>query len=194
MRILSITAILYSFIALSCNHNAASKSERNSLTLTAKWGGVNWNMPSFAQLADSLKDPTLYSISDSSYILHVCVTLTNPTNDTLMFSSWICSYEYSFHVDDSANFEVQSRYDCYLNGPCYISLPPHSSTDRFIMLRWKPSVKRSVIKGINGEEVIFSTPEFPSHSIRVGMDYEGSVLWSNELDPKQLYKNIYPAL
>ncbi len=193
MRLLSITAILFSFIALGCNHNAASESESNSLVLTAKWGGVNWNLPSIVQLSDSLNDPDLYSMSDSSYILHVCVTLTNPTNDTIKFSSWICSYENSFHVDDTVNFELQNRFDCYADGPCDINLPPHTSTDRFIMLRWKPTVKRSITKGANGEDVIWSSSEFPSHPIKVGMDYEGSILWSNELDPKHLDKNNYPA-
>lgn len=170
MRLLPVFSLL-----LGCFLSACAPVSPGELVVTARWGGVNWIMPSTAQLIDSTGDETIYGFADTTHLLHVVATISNPTDDTLTFMSMTCSYEVFFDVDDTVNFAVIVHNACYSNGPCSITLPPHTSTDRMILIRWKHPQRG-----------------YPSRPIRIGMDQGTHVLWSNELYFDRLEKANYP--
>lgn len=170
MRLLAVLILLLGSLLSGC-----APLPPPDPVVTARWGGVNWTLPSTAQLTDSMGNKTIYGFADTTHLLHVVATITNPTDDTLTFMSMTCSYEWLFVVDDTINFEVVGHSLCYSNGPCTIALPPHSSTDRMILVRWKHPQRH-----------------YPSNPIRVGMEQGTHVIWSNELYFDRLEKAVYP--
>jgi hypothetical protein len=169
MRLTTTILIFASTIFWDCS-NLADKKNNDGLTLTANWGGFNWRIPHASYISDS----TNASVYDSTTVIHIAVTIANPTSDTLQFSSMTCSYEDFFLVNDTINFEIQSRFDCYSNGPCEIVLPPNAKTDRYIMMRQLSNFRK-----------------LPTESIKIGMRLDNRMIWSNELNPHRLTKEIY---
>lgn len=163
--ILIFTAAIFGIC--SCGDD---KKSNHGLTMTANWGGRNWIIPHINVASDTAH----VCVYDSATIFHVAVTIENPTADTLQFPSMTCSYEDFFLVDDTVNFTVQPRFDCYSNVPCNITLPPNTKTDRYIMLRQLTSFR-----------------ENPTKKIKIGMRLKKEVIWSNELDPQRLTQEIY---
>lgn len=169
MRLTTIILIFATTIFLGCSNRADNKNN-DGLTLTANWGGFNWRIPRISYTSDSANA----SVYDSATVIHVAVTISNPTSDTLQFPSMTCSYEDFFLMNDTINFKIQSRFDCYSNVPCQIVLPPKTKTDRYIMLRQLTNFRK-----------------LPTESIKIGMRLENKIIWSNELNPNRLTKEIY---
>lgn len=142
----------------------------DGLVLTAHWGGVNWRW-----LCESPPDaPDHIKVLDSARLIHVAVTISNPTADTLSFSSMSCSYENSFFVDDTATFAIHQQNICFKNGPIDIKVPPKMKTDRYIMLRQRTSFR-----------------DIPTKPVKIGMRVGYKILWSNELYPDRLWRANY---
>jgi hypothetical protein len=128
------------------------------------------------------------SYKDTSLIIHVCATIENLSSDTVVFGSMTCSYEDLFVVNDS-NYQVQSRFDCYKNGPCFISLPPKAKTDRYLLIRQTGSQSVRHNNPIKvGMKLILSENDL--HTGHSKMD-SNVIIWSNELQMNRLYKGVY---
>jgi hypothetical protein len=97
----------------SCHTSMNDATKR--LELTARIGGI------------------VYMDTPSS-VIHIATTLFNPTKDTVGFLTMSCSYEDMFLVD-TPTFRVQSRYDCYMNVPMIMYIPPGKKIDQFIMIK-----------------------------------------------------------
>ena len=169
MRLAATILIFASTIFGGCS-NPTDKENNDGLTLTANQGGFNWRIPRVGCISDS----TNASVYDSANVFHIAVTIANPTSDTFQFPSMICSYEDFFLVNDTINFKIQSRFDRFLNGHCQIVLPPNAKTDRYIMIRQLTNFRK-----------------LPTESIRIGMRLNNGIIWSNELNPHRLTKEIY---
>lgn len=162
------------FITLfSCHSKDKEQNLNEGLELTARLGGIIY--------------------LDTASIFHVATTLSNPTKDTLSFVTMTCSYEDLFLTDTSL-FKVQSRYDCFRNVPTVKSIPPYSKIDQFILI--KPTNKDIIL----GNHKLKIGVYLMKPNIKNGFDgiikqYENrnaaNILWSNELDLKRLYREIY---
>jgi hypothetical protein len=86
----------------------------------------------------------------------VCIatTIFNPTDDTIRFLTMTCSYD-DFFLTDTAEFKVQSYNFCYSNVPIFITLPPKSKTDRFIMVK--------------SDNPNFTPNDYVKYKIKIGM-------------------------
>jgi hypothetical protein len=168
MRI-TMTILIFASTILWCCSNHTDKKNDAGLTLTANWGGFNWRAPVVRSASETIR--TIY---DSATVIHVAVTISNPTSDTLQFPSMSCSYEDFFLVSDTINFMVQGKFDCFMNFPCRIVLPPRSKTDRYLMLRQLTNFRT-----------------LPKEPIRIGMRLENKIIWSNELNINRMVKDIY---
>lgn len=130
---------------------------------------------------------------DSIPVIHVAVTLYNPSADTLWYLTMTCSYEQMFTTSDSG-YQVQSRWDCYSNYPIISALPPGTRTDRYIMIRKKNLADTSALPWL---KIGMYNPPVDSIKNAQGLieKYEkrsaGPVTWSNELDLQRLYRKVY---
>jgi hypothetical protein len=129
---------------------------------------------------------------DSFLIIYIVTTIENISADTVKFLSWTCSYENMFLVNDTLNFVVQSRYDCYSNVPCFIYLPPKHKTNRYIMLRQLGSFKKLHEDPIRvGMKLTLQKTSFTGSLIEYTKIKTDDIIWSNELKMARLTKEIY---
>lgn len=171
------TIILFLWTSLilfqSCKSRNTKREIKLAVELSAKLGGIIY--------------------LDTTPRIHIATTLHNLTDDTLRFVSMTCSYEDMFLTDTSA-FKVQSRNDCFSNFPMVKTLPPRSKLDQFIIVR--PVTKE--VKTIDNKIRIgmyYLMPEEEKDFDGIVKQYlnrqQGTVLWSEKLDLKRLYRKTY---
>ena len=175
MRILKIYifVILLTLTFCSCNSQDKNKRVKQNLELTASLGGIIY--------------------LDTTSTIHISTTLFNPTKDTLSFVTMTCSYEDLF-LTDTTIFKIQSRYDCFSNFPIVTQIPPAERIDQFIMV--KPTGKDiNIIDNKIRIGMYLLTPKKENGFDGIIKQYENrhsaSILWSNELDLKRLYRRLY---
>jgi len=162
------------FIGFLFVFTACRQGKQNDvLQLTAHLGGINYQ--------------------DSTQPVYIATTLYNPTNDTVEFVTMTCSYQDMF-LTDTAVFALQSRYDCNGNFPVTLSIPPKAKLDRYLMVR---PVNRN-IDVINsrlriGMYLVIYEPQNSSRSITDQYEQrkKSQVIWSNQLELKRLYGEVY---
>jgi hypothetical protein len=167
----------FSFIAwlllTSCNQNVKHVPKQSEFELSANLGGIGY--------------------LDTIQTIHIATTLFNPTNDTLSFVTMTCSYEDLFLTDTSI-FKVQSRYDCFKNGPIVTSIPPGEKIDQFIMIS---PISKDIKIGDHKLRIgmYLLTPKKEDGFEGIAKQYEqrqnAKIIWSNEIDLKRLYRRIY---
>ncbi len=115
------TVLLMAFFGIACTSNpedaiaaANQKLPSTKLSLTARLGGVSYK--------------------NNNRIVYIAASIHNPTADTIHFISMSCSFEDFFFTVGNPHYEIKPRYDCYSNFPITVVLPPHQSTDRFLMI------------------------------------------------------------
>ncbi|MBL7724168.1 MAG: hypothetical protein JNK27_08455 [Chitinophagaceae bacterium] len=176
MRNCRFINISFTFILLAltaCKQNIKNVTDSKKLELSAFPGGIKY--------------------LDTTQTIHIGTTLFNPTDDTLSFVTMTCSYEDLFLTDTSI-FKIQSRYDCFSNSPTVTSIPPKGKLDQFIMV--KP-INKDIKIGDQKLKIgmYLLTPKIEDGFQGIVRQYEqrqsAKIIWSNELDMKRLYRNIY---
>lgn len=185
MKTSLVTILILSAIFSGCRLN--EKKSTGELKITANLGGINWIIPSLSKCNDS------FFISPNDRIIHIIATIENTSNKTIHFFSWGCSYEQMFVVDDTFNFLVQSRFNCFSNVPALIKLPPKYKTRRDIMIREKKSNSRKPNNNIKIGMYYFTLEDgYCSENI---FNYEKiknpKIIWSNNLNLEELQHKIY---
>jgi hypothetical protein len=177
-----------------CACKQKNDAAKQSLQLTANLGGAGY---------------------DTTNTIYVATTLFNPTRDTIRFLTMACSYSDLF-ITDTAAFKVVAQVPCYSNVPVIIAIPPNSKLDQYITIRAiNKNIKMGDSKLRIGLYILKSDKKdlFRDVETRRPMKIEqdirkqfedgreidklfenkqnAAVLWSNQLDLKRLYFEIY---
>ena len=169
-----VTSCLITAMLCSCDQQRNQSTSKTPLELIATLGGTG-------------------KFLDSIPVIYIVATVYNPTSDTVFFISMSCSYE-DYFVTDTSAYKVQSRYDCYVNAPFAMAIPPKSRIDHPIMVaRTTGGLGWDTTKFKIG--MYYVTPGDPRDYYNVSYLHrqmeQAPIIWSNEIDVKRLFRQPY---
>lgn len=131
-------------------------------------------------------------VADSLHRYYIKTTLQNLGKDTIYYATMSCSYD-EYFTNNSDSFSNTRIWDCYANGPIVTKIPPKGKLDQNIVLIpnsisydcYKNSKLKIGMYFLNRKE--YCNTFFNPDDIR----NKGRLIWSNEIDLKKLFREIY---
>lgn len=71
-------------------------------------------------------------------IYNLMAHVKNVSEDTIFVSSWSCSTEAQFRIDDTLNFSIIAFQTCYSNFPTIETIAPNESYKVRLKIKYKP--------------------------------------------------------